>query len=57
MRPTLHIIEPTLRWVAQREGRLADVYTFRNGKAIEFRTFSDQRQALEWAGVKAPTGC
>jgi ketosteroid isomerase-like protein len=37
-----------------REGRIADVYTFRNGKAIEFRTFVDRRQALEWAGVKAP---
>src|SRR4029450_6247626 len=36
-----------------REGRLADVYPFRNGKAIEFRTFADERQALEWAGVKA----
>ncbi len=37
-----------------REGHLADVYTFRNGKAIQFRTFADERQALEWAGVKAP---
>lgn len=36
-----------------REGRAADVYTFRNGKAIQFRTFFDERQALEWAGVKA----
>ena len=36
-----------------REGRIADVYTFRNGKAIQFRTFGDERQALEWAGVKA----
>lgn len=36
-----------------REGRLADVYTFRNGKAIQFRTFADRRQALEWAGVKS----
>ena len=36
-----------------REGRIADVYTFRNGKAIQFRTFADRRQALEWAGVKA----
>ena len=34
-----------------REGRIADVYTFRNGKAIQFRTFADERQALEWAGV------
>ena len=36
-----------------REGRIADVYTFRNGKAIQFRTFADKAQALEWAGVKA----
>lgn len=35
-----------------REGRIADVYTFRNGKAIQFRTFAEERQALEWAGVK-----
>jgi ketosteroid isomerase-like protein len=34
-----------------REGRTADVYTFRNGKAVQFRTFADDRQALEWAGV------
>lgn len=36
-----------------REGDLADVFTFRNGKVIHWRTFADQRQALEWAGVKA----
>jgi ketosteroid isomerase-like protein len=36
-----------------RDGRTADVFTFRNGKAIQFRTFADERQALEWAGVKA----
>jgi hypothetical protein len=36
-----------------REGRIADVYTFRSGKAIQFRTFADRPQALEWAGVKA----
>lgn len=35
-----------------REGHIADVYTFRNGKAIQFRTFADEGQALEWAGVK-----
>jgi ketosteroid isomerase-like protein len=29
-----------------REGRIADVFTFRNGKAIQFRTFADKRQAL-----------
>ena len=36
-----------------REARLADVYTFRNGKAVQMRAFADRRQALEWAGVKA----
>lgn len=36
-----------------REGRIADVFTFRYGKAIQFRTFGDERQALEWAGVQA----
>jgi uncharacterized protein len=34
-----------------REGHLADVYTFRNGKATQMRVFADRRQALEWAGV------
>jgi ketosteroid isomerase-like protein len=34
------------------EARLADVYTFRNGKAIQLRAFADRRQALEWAGVE-----
>jgi ketosteroid isomerase-like protein len=33
------------------EGRTADVFTFRNGKVIEFRTFADEHEALEWAGV------
>ncbi len=36
-----------------REGRIADVFTFRNGKAIQFRTFAEEQQALEWVGVKA----
>jgi ketosteroid isomerase-like protein len=36
-----------------REGQLADVYTFRNGKAIQFRSFPIRRQALEWVGVQA----
>jgi len=36
-----------------REGQTADVYTFRNGKAVEFRTFAEARQAFVWAGVEA----
>jgi hypothetical protein len=37
-----------------REGRIADGYTFRNGKAIQFLTFGELRQALDWAGIKDP---
>lgn len=36
-----------------REGRTTDVYTFRDGKAVQFRTFAEEREALEWAGAKA----
>src|SRR6185295_11798995 len=35
-----------------REGRLADVYTLRNGKIIQWRSFLDRQQALEWAGAR-----
>jgi uncharacterized protein len=34
------------------EMRLTDVFTFRNGKAIQMRAFADRRQALEWVAVK-----
>lgn len=36
-----------------REGRIGDVFTFRNGKATQFRTFVSFEEALEWAGAKA----
>lgn len=33
-----------------REGRLADVFTFgRDGKILEFRTFGEVREGMEWA--------
>jgi ketosteroid isomerase-like protein len=35
-------------------GRFADVWTFRNGKAIQGRSFGERQEALEWAGAKAP---
>ena len=34
------------------DGRTGDVFTFRDGKVIEFRTFADELEALEWAGVE-----
>jgi len=33
------------------EGRAADVFTFRNGQATEYRTFAHPRDALAFAGV------
>lgn len=39
-----------------REGRVGDGFEFRDGKAILFRTFTTERQALEWAGVRASDG-
>jgi uncharacterized protein len=35
-----------------REGSLASVYTFRNGKVLQVRVFAERRQALEWAGAE-----
>jgi ketosteroid isomerase-like protein len=33
------------------DAHIADVFTWRDGKAIQFRTFADEHQALAWAGV------
>jgi ketosteroid isomerase-like protein len=35
------------------EARIADVFTFRNGQAVQMRAFADRQHALEWAGVQA----
>jgi hypothetical protein len=37
-----------------QEVRLADVYTFHNGKAVQMRAFADRQQALAWAGAAQP---
>lgn len=34
------------------EGRTADVFTFHEGNATEFRTFADEQEALEYAEVE-----
>ena len=31
--------------------RLADVYTFRKGKAVQMRAFADRQEALRWVGM------
>lgn len=38
---------------AWHEVRIADVYTVRDGKAIQMRAFVDQQKALRWAGANA----
>jgi uncharacterized protein len=35
------------------DGHLADVYTLRNGKILQKRTFDEPHQAFEWVGVAA----
>ncbi len=35
------------------DGRFADVWTFRNGMAIQGRSFAERQEALEWAGAKS----
>jgi len=37
---------------AWREVRIADVYTVKDGKAVQMRAFVDQQEALRWAGPK-----
>ncbi|MCB9894380.1 MAG: nuclear transport factor 2 family protein [Planctomycetes bacterium] len=36
-----------------RDGDIADVFTFRNGKVVQIRTFSDRAEALTWAGAES----
>lgn len=36
-------------WIS---GRVADVFRFRNGKIVEFRTFAERADALKWAGIE-----
>ena len=37
-----------------REGRVGDVFTFRNGKAIQYCSFIDERRAIEWVEATDP---
>jgi hypothetical protein len=53
------LVEVRVRLKAEtgwREGRTADVFTFRDGRAVEFRTFGDEREGLAWAGVRVGPG-
>jgi ketosteroid isomerase-like protein len=37
----------------RQDVRLADVYTIRDGKAVQMRAFAERAEALRWAGVAA----
>ena len=37
------------KWVG---GRFADGFVFRNGKIIQYFSFAERAEALEWAGIK-----
>lgn len=39
--------------LAWREGRAWDVFTFRDGKVIQFRTFFDGTEAMAWMGCSS----
>jgi ketosteroid isomerase-like protein len=38
-------------WV---DGRFADGFVFRNGKIIQYLSFGERADALEWADIEAP---
>ena len=42
-------LKSTNEWI---DGRFADGFVFRNGKIIEYRTFGERIEALEWAGIQ-----
>src|SRR5262245_52083498 len=35
-----------------RGGRFADGFVFRNGKIVQYLSFGERAEALEWAGIK-----
>jgi uncharacterized protein len=36
------------------DGRFADGFVFRNGKIIQYLSFGQRAEALEWAGIEDP---
>jgi uncharacterized protein len=41
-------LKDSTEWVG---GRFADGFVFRNGKIIQYLSFAERAQALEWAGI------
>jgi len=43
-------LKGSTEWVG---GRFADGFEFRNGKIVQYLSFGERAQALEWAGIEA----
>jgi len=43
-------LKASTEWVG---GRFADGFEFRNGKIVQYLSFGERAQALEWAGIEA----
>jgi ketosteroid isomerase-like protein len=46
-------LKETNEWVG---GRFADGFVFRDGRIVEYITFWERTEALEWAGIQDRTG-
>jgi uncharacterized protein len=42
-------LKDSTEWIG---GRFADGFVFRKGKIIEYRSFGERAEALEWAGIQ-----
>ena len=42
-------LKDSLEWI---DGRFADGFVFRGGRIVEYRTFAQRAEALEWAGIQ-----
>lgn len=42
-------LKDSTEWVG---GRFADGFVFRNGKIIQYRSFGERADALDWAGIE-----
>lgn len=42
-------LKDSTEWI---DGRFADGFVFRNGKIVEYRSFGERSEALEWAGIE-----
>jgi uncharacterized protein len=45
-------LKDKIDWI---DGRFADVFTFRHGTIIQWRTFWENQEALDWVRVKDPS--